>query len=139
MALGSELKATLRRLMELRDERDATKTAAEDAEKEYREKEAELWEELEDSPVSGGIKLDIGEPYGVVSFAPVETHYGRVLDSEKAQEYFEQSAQVEEYTQPKIVGARINELARECLEEGKAMPPGLDWYARRYIRITRPK
>lgn len=138
--LGEAFTAKMRRLMEAREKRDTTKVAAESAEKEYRELESELWDEIAESPIEGSIKVDLGEPYGKVTFGVRETYYGRVLDKDLALEYFEQSARVDEFTEPKIVPARVNELVRERIEnnDGK-MPPGIDWYPRRYIAISRPK
>jgi hypothetical protein len=138
--LGAEFTTKLRRLMEAREKRDTSKAAAENAEKDYRELESELWEEIAESPVEGSIKIDLGEPYGKVTFGVRETYYGRVLDADAALEYFEQTARVDEFTQPKIVPARVNELVREKIESGEMdMPDGIDFYARRYIAISRPK
>lgn len=137
--LGDEFTAKLRRLMELREARDTSKVAAETAETEYREAESELWDELEESPITGAIKIDLGSPYGKVTFSPRETFYGRVLDTEAALDYFEQSAQIDEFTAPKIVPSRVNELVRQRIENGEPMPEGIDWYPRRYIAISRPK
>ncbi len=137
--LGSEFSSKLRRLMELREDRDTSKLAAEKAEKEYRSKESELWDELDESPIKGGLKIDLGAPHGVVTFHPKETFYGRVLDADKALDYFERTGQTDEYTEPKIAKARVSELVRGRLEAGQPMPDGLDWYARRYITITRQK
>lgn len=137
--LGEEFTQRMRRLMELREKRDTTKLAAETAEKEYRELEGELWDELSESPITGAIKLDLGEPYGKVTFGVRETYYGRVLDADAALEYFENSARIDEFTKPQIVPARVNELVRERLEAGETMPDGIDFYARRYISISRPK
>jgi hypothetical protein len=137
--LGSDLEVKLRRFVEARTKRDEDKAAAEKSEKEYREQEAELWDELEDSPIEGAIKVNLGPPYGVVAFQPKETYYGRILDEEKALDYFERTAQVDEYTAPKIVKGRVNELVRECLEAGRPTPEGIDFYAQRYVSITKKK
>lgn len=128
-----------RRLMELREKRDETKTAAENAEKEYRELEAELWDRAAASSQLPPFKFDLGEPYGVVSFHPKETHYGRVIDKDKALDYFEQRAMMDEVTEPKIVMARVNEIVRDAMEQNESLPDGLDFYARRYITITKAK
>lgn len=125
--------------MELREKRDTTKTAAEAAETEYREYETEVWEEMSESEQLPPFKFDLGEPYGVVSFSPRETYYGRVIDADAALEYFEQRALIDEYTQPKIVMARVNELVRDAIEQNEALPKGLDFYPRRFITITRQK
>ena len=135
--LAYDLTSRFRRLVELRDKRDQDQAAAKRSEKEYREYEAELIEELEESPVKGTIKIDLGDEFGVVSFQSKETYYGRVIDKHKAQEYFEQRALVDEFTEPKFVMARVNELVRQSIENGDTIPDGIDYYPKRYISITR--
>lgn len=129
----------LRRLMELRQKRDEAKTAAESAEKEYRQVETEVYEELAENPIQGTLKVDLGEPWGVVSFLGRETYFGRVVDKNAAYEYYEQRAMVDELTEPKFVMRRVNDEVRAALEQGASMPPGVDYYARRGVTITRQK
>ena len=76
---------------------------------------------------------------GVVSFYPKETYYGRVIDKDKALDYFEQRAMMDEVTEPKIVMARVNEIVRDALEQNESLPEGLDFYPRRFITITKAK
>lgn len=137
--LGADAAFKLRRLMETREARDEAKVALEDAEQEYRECEAEVWEAFSDSPIEGALKIDLGPPYGVVTFQPRETYYGRVLDKDVAMDYFENRAMVEDVSEPKFAMARIHEIVRDCLDAGQNPPPGLDFYAKRYVSITRQK
>lgn len=125
--------------MEVRETRDADKKKAEQSEKDYREMEAEIHLELAESPMPNLNKVDLGEPWGKVSFSPQETPYARILDADKALEYFEGRAMVDEVSQPKFVKQRLNEIVRELDENNQSMPPGLDITKRRYVRITRPK
>lgn len=129
----------LRRLMELRQRRDEDKKQAEISEKDYREAEADVYEALSDGPVDRLNNIDLGEPWGKVSFQARETIYGRIIDSEEAQEYFESRAMIEEVSEPKFVMARVNEIVRDKVEQGEKMPPGLDFYPRRFVAITRQK
>lgn len=138
-ALGEELAKKFRRLMELRERRDADKLAAERSEREYREAEAETWEAYDESPLEGAVKIDLGGDYGVVTFQPKETYYGRIIDRDKALEHFENRAMIDEVTEPKPVMARIHEIVRDAIDQGQQPPPGLDFYAKRYIAITRKK
>lgn len=137
--ISEEKLATLRRFMEVRVRRDEAKKAYEEAEKEYRDFEADVWEELSDNPVQGTVRVDLGDPYGVVSFYPNETYYARIIDSEAALQYFEERAMLDEMTEPKIVMKRANEVVREMIEQAESMPPGLDFYPRRNVRVTRQK
>lgn len=141
--LFDELLASLtnkfRRLVELRDERDLTKKAYENAEKDYREKEAELYTDIEESPFSGSIPLELGDPYGRIVFTPRRTYYGKVVDAEKALEYLEQRAMIDDYTESKVVSKRLNEMAREHVEADRPLPEGFDFSVRQGITITREK
>lgn len=129
----------LRRLMELRAKRDETKAAADQAEKEYREGEADVYEALADGPMDRLNNIDLGEPWGKVSFHAKETIYGRIIDEDAALEYFEQRAMADEVTKPKFSMARINEVVRDAVEQGESLPQGLDFYPRRFVQITRKK
>lgn len=125
--------------MEARQRRDESKKRAETDEKDYREIEADVYEALEKNPIKGTLKVDLGEPFGVVSFLQRETPFGRVYDKDKALEHFELRAMVDELTEPKFVMKRINEIVRDCVEQGKQPPPGVDYYTRRGVTITRQK
>lgn len=144
--VSDDAKAKLRRLMEARTKRDELKTALEDAEADFREQEAEVFEALEElrdpndpSPKRSAIKVHLGDPWGTVSFRARETTFGRIIDEEAAMEYFEQRQMIEEVTGPKFVKARLNEIARDHREQGIDMPPGMDYYPQRGVTITRQK
>jgi hypothetical protein len=129
----------LRRLMEAREKRDEDKKAAEASEKDYRAIEAEVFEEFEEAAVQGTVKVDLGEPFGVVSFRTRETYYGTIIDEEAAAEYYEQRAMMDEVSAPKFVMRRINEEVRDRIEQGQSMPPGVSFRANRGVTITRSK
>jgi hypothetical protein len=140
--LSDDKISQLRRLMELRDERDHLQEAAKKAENEYREAEMELFEELNEGPVSRLSNIDLGEPWGKVSFRPRETYYGKIIPGmeDEALEHFEQRAMIDTITAPKFVSKRLNEIVRKVVEDGEGeMPPGVDFYARRGVTITRQK
>lgn len=136
----------LRRYMELRDRRDETKKAAKEAEEEFRESESLLFEELTDEEhgAPGRIPpVDIGPPWGRVSFSARETYYGRIIPGmeDQALTYFEQRALADELTAPKIVMKRLNAIVRDAIEQGRPedLPPGVDWYANRGVTVTQQK
>lgn len=135
--ISEESKAKLRRLMELRTARDEAKKTLEAAEADFREIEADVYESLDG--IQGTLKVDLGDPWGTVSFRTRETYYGRIIDEEAALEHFESRAMVEEVSQPKFVKARINEIVRDHIEQGIDMPPGIDYYPNRGVTITRQK
>ena len=125
--------------MELRTKRDEDKAAAERSEKDYREAEADVYEALSDGPMDRLNNIDLGEPWGKVSFHAKETIYSRVIDEDALMEHFEQRAMVDEVTEPTFSKARLNEIARDSVEQAEKMPPGLDFYPRRFVQITRKK
>lgn len=135
----------MRRFVELREKRDELAEAYKVAKEEYAELEAEVWDELApDDPNSpdyklGAIKVPLGQPWGTITFQPRETIYGRIIDDEAALEHYDQRAMLDDVSAPKFVMARINEEVREKKENGEAMPPGVDYYAKRFVSITRPK
>ena len=139
--LTNEDIAQLRRLMELREERDRLATEADKAKKDYQEAEMDLYERLSEGPVSRLNNVDLGPPWGKVSFGARETYYGRIIKGmeDVALAHYQQRAMVEQVTEPKFVMARINEEVRDCIEQGKQPPPGIDFYARRGVTITRQK
>lgn len=137
MSDQERLASRFRRLVELREKRDETKTSADSAETDYREYEAELFEELEDGPVEGTLRLDLGGSIGVVTFTPRETKFGRIVDADAAATYFEERELAKEFTKPVIEKRKLNELVRDLLEQGKPMPAGVDWYAKRGLTISR--
>jgi hypothetical protein len=131
--------ASGRRLMELREARDRLKKEADTAEKEYREAEADFYEMLEEAGVTSTQKIPLGEPWGTVGFLPRTTYFGRVVDQDKALDYYEGRMMIDEVSAPKFVMKRINDEVRDCLEQGKDLPPGVDYYSRRGVTITRQK
>lgn len=137
--ISEDAKSKLRRLMETRQARDEAKKGLEIAEEEYRDSESDVYEALEESDVQGTVKVDLGDPWGVVSFRTRETYFGRIIDEEAALEHFERRAMVEEVSAPKFVKRRINEIVRDALEQDGKMPPGIDYYAQRGVTITRAK
>jgi hypothetical protein len=125
--------------MEARTARDEAKRDLEAKEEAFRECEADVFESLSDSGVQGSVKVDLGDPWGVVAFRTRETYFGRIIDEEAALEYFEQRAMIEEISAPKFVKRRINEIVRDCIEQGIDTPPGVDYYPQRGVTITRQK
>lgn len=131
--------ALLRRLVDAREKRDEADRAKAEAEKEFREIEAEVHEKLDGGPLSRLPNVDLGEPYGKVTFHAKETTYGKITDKDLAQEYFENRAIADEMTEVKVVGQRLNEIVREIDENNGSMPPGITFTKRRYVQITRQK
>lgn len=132
----------LRRLMELRTNRDDLVKQADQAKRDYKEAELDLFEKLTD-PETGAVRrippVDLGPPFGRVAFQARETHYGRIIDEAEAREFFEQHGMRDCLTAPKFVKKRLNEIARDVIEQAADPPPGFDWYTDRGVTVTRQK
>lgn len=139
--LSNEQLNQLRRLMELREEKEQTAKAAKSAEAAYREAEEELADALNSGPVKRINNVDLGEPWGKVSFGYRETAYGRIIPgAEKvALKHYESRGLKDEYTNPKFVMKRLNEEVRQRLEANEDMPPGVDYYYRRGVTVSSAK
>lgn len=135
--LSAQTIAQLRRLMELRDAKDQTAVTATKAAAAYKEAEAAAFESL--SGIKGSIKPDLGPPWGYVQFSARETHFGRVYDASAAKKYFQEMKMTSAMSEPKFVKKRLNEIARQCREQGTVPPPGIDWTTNRGVTITRQK
>lgn len=133
----TDFKAKFQRLVELREERDMTKTAAKNAEKAYREYEAELFAETEEAGMEGRFGWDFGSDLGTAKFNRRRTFYGRVLDKESALKALREAGILDTIIEDHIREGRLNELVRDRLESGQDMPEGIDWYAREGITISR--
>jgi hypothetical protein len=129
-----ELRARVARLVELRKEKDETATAAKKAEKEFKEFQAEFFEEYEKSPLKGSIKVEVGDV--TVQLVPRKTKFGRILDYDKAVEYFKSRNKDKEYIKDDFRMGRVHELVREHIEQKKPLPPGLDFYTKEYFTMT---
>lgn len=133
---AEELASRVRRLVELRAERDETKIAFDNAKREFEAYQAEFFDEYEKSPLKGSIKLDIGGEHGTVQVVPRETKYGRILDRDKALAYLNERALTEEFIKDDFRMGRLHELVREHIEQKKPLPDGIDYYTKQYFTIT---
>lgn len=128
--------AKFRRLAVARRERDYAKKAADRAEKDYRELEAEIIADLENSSRRGSIKFDFGGDLGVIQFVAKKTIFGRIIDKDAAIESFEREARVEEMMGEKFESRRLNEYVKEKMENQQDLPPGVGYYERKFIQIS---
>lgn len=139
--ISEEVISQLRRLMELREKRDEDAVKAKRSEIEYREIEADVFEALDLGPVDRLNNVDLGPPWGRVSFRTRETTYGRLIKGQEdlAEEYFREQGALDSVSTRKFQMKRINEIVRAADEQGEKMPPGLDFYKNRGVTITRQK
>lgn len=64
-------------------------------------------------------------------FVPAETVYGQVQDSSEFVAWAEENSP--ELVEVKARKALVNELIRERLDTGEALPPGLGFYVKQYV------
>jgi hypothetical protein len=132
---ADELAARVRRFHELRARRDQTKIAADKAKREFEDYQAEFFQEYARSPIKGSVTVEL-EGLGDIQMTPIRTPYARVLDRAAVEAYFEERKQSKEYVKEDFRMARLHELVRECIEQKKPLPPGLDFYTKEYFRMT---
>jgi hypothetical protein len=131
------LASQFRRLVEARDKRDRDKLAAQKSEDEYREVEGEIFEAMIEGPITSTLRFDFGNELGTIAFTPRETTFGRIIDADAALEFFKERGEKDAMSSRKIEKKKLNGLVRELLEQGKTMPPGIDWYTNRGVTISR--
>ena len=143
--IPDEIFAQFRRYMELLEEKEQTAVAAKRAKSEWEEAEQDLQELMAESGVEGALKLDLGEPWGVVSFTRRETYYASIYDKEAAAEYFRELGMEQEVKEPTISKQRANEEVRRLIEEnqsaeiGSVLPEGISFYVDRGVTVKRQK
>ena len=131
-----ELRQLVAELVRLREERDKDSAKAKKSKDAFEVFQAELYERIQKSPVKGSRKVDIGGDKGLVQIVPRATKFGRVLDREAAEAYFAEQAKTKEYIKEDFRMGRLHELVRECIEQKKPLPPGIDFYTKEYFTIT---
>ena len=126
--------AELKDFVDKREERDRLKAESDRAEEAYREIEALIWDKMDenednvlDRNLADGRRVHIDKR---------STIYSRILDSDTLLDSLENEGRVEEMTKPGFEKRRLNEYVRECLETGRPLPEGLDFYEKRYLRYS---
>lgn len=127
--------AAVRAFLKARDEAEAAASAAKAAEKEHKQRQAELWEAMSDAGLKS-LKIDVGEPWGEISLRPSETIRSKVLDKDALIEALEQSGRADEITKVDFKLKPLNELVRECLNHKIKLPDGLDFSSTKYITVS---
>ena len=132
----SQFKSRFQRLLELRETRDIDKQKSKTSEKEYREYEAELFEELRELGVKGTIKFDFGD-LGTASFVSRSTMYGKLVDKDAAITALKAAGYGDVIFAEAVREGRLNELVRDLMESKTELPEGVDFYERKGISISR--
>lgn len=132
-------KSSLRRLLEARELKETLETQLETAKSDLNEIELDVWESFEEQGIEDTLKVDLGEPWGVVAFRTRETIYAKIVDEDEVMGYYVKKHRLEDVSQPKIVMKRLNEDVRGALETHQSLPPGTTYTTSRGMTITRQK
>lgn len=135
----TDLKSKFSRLLELREKKDVTKLAADQAKAEYQEEQAKLYRELQEEGIRGSMTFDFGGKLGTARFGRRATHFGRVVNKQAAIDALKAAGQDDAVLQESVAQGRLNELVRECLETGRDLPDGVDYYTNEIITVSRKK
>jgi hypothetical protein len=119
------LEEQIRELAKLRDEKDATRQAADDAKLAYDRAHQELWDRMDATGVDS-VRID-GRLYS--KWEPKV--YGTVADKRVFTEWAAEHAP--ELIEPKPRESLINELVRLRVDNNEELPPGLNWYTKNTV------
>lgn len=137
--LDDKAKLKLRQLMEARERKDKALIEEKAAKKNLKEVEADVYDALRESGIVGAIKVDLGEPWGMVRFHTRTTDYADVIDDEKLLAWLKERGELEAYSRPELAKGLLNEYVRNLKEAGSSFPPGLSYRESRGVTVTRQK
>ena len=124
--------AEFAKLDELKRAAKAAQSLADGLKKEAKQFEAELWERASEAGTYGHRGREIRGDLK-------QTDYGTITDYDLFKKWVYDQNLDEELLKTQEESARLNELVRARLETGEELPPGVGWYTRKYISITRNK
>ena len=113
-----------RELAELKRSSEIAASAAATAKDAFEDAQRAFYERLQDEGI-GSIKVD------GTNFVPAQTVYGQIQDREAFIAWARENE--EELLEPRERKSLINELAREAVESGGELPPGMGFYVREYV------
>lgn len=136
----ADLKAKARELLELKEDHARKKAASEAATREFREAEADFWNELDEELGVKTVTLELGPPHGTVTLGRRETIKGRVIDEDKAIPALRAMGLGDAVLKatPQIRQKVLNEHVRDILKSATGkLPEGVDFAKTRYIQVTK--
>lgn len=136
--MNNDLNLLLARFYEKKQLHHHLKTESERASEDYRVAEQDVLDAMEEL----GIKtFTVNLPgIGEVRFTKRKpTVYGRIVDADSAFLAFDKQGRADELFAPKVQAGRLNELVRECLEQGIPLPEGVDFYERAGVTVSKTK
>lgn len=126
---GPTLNEDLHKLDDLALKQKAAKADFEKADREYKQHRMHCYERMKDEGV------DMTKLGGVRFEAPKPTWYGTVQDKKVFQKWAKANRPA--LVREEAAEAELNKFVRECIEDGRPLPPGVGAYPRPVVRITR--
>ena len=117
----SEIIDMTRRLLEVESRYEETKKTSSQLYAEKERLELQLYDRMKDI----GINQFRTSEFGLISCA--NTLYGKIIDMEQASDWLKENGLFDEILKYSAKKARVNELLKKYLEEGKPIPPGFDY------------
>ena len=121
------LEEQVRELAVLRATKEETAKAADDAKRAYDKAHAKLWDRMDGSGV-GSVTID-GKLY---SFNKPKV-YGTVADKAALYRWAVEEGNAPELFEPDAREGLINERARQCIDNGEPLPPGMNFYTKNVV------
>lgn len=127
---GVSIADRLKRLGELKETSARLAREARDARYEMEKYQAGVWDAMVDNDNQESSKHD------GVTYSRKETIYATVQDREAFVEWARNEG-LEDLTKVVEERARLAEIVRERHANGEELPPGVHWYPKQYISITK--
>ena len=125
-----EINDRLAELDRLKEDRDHKRRIADEAEAAHRQYEANLFADLRELGLRT-IRTDHAQ------FQRKSTVYATVTDKDELLEWAKERGLDEELFSDKPNKQALNQIVRDAIDSGQELPPGVNWYPREYISITK--
>lgn len=119
----------LEHLKALKAQERAHKKVYDDAKAERERFEQELFDEMEATNT-------FGQRVGTANYVLHSTVYGNVTDADTFVDWCKAAGLYDEMFDDSVKKKQLNELVRAALDNNEELPPGVNFYPRRYISIT---
>lgn len=136
--MARTLKTEARKLLDRRTANDAQQKLAKQTKEKLDAQQRVVYEMLEESGQKT-TTIELGGDYGTVSLGRRKKTFARVLNIDILLKALRAEGREEETIKHDVRKAPLNELVKERLETGQAMPDGLDFSDTPYVQVTRKK
>jgi hypothetical protein len=131
--VSESLSREVTKLVTLRGDADRAEAIADEAKSAHDAQQQLVWSLLEDMGVSS-VKIEVdGRQLGIQKR---ETIRSRVIDRDVLIDALEQAGRTDEMVFTDVRKRQLNELIRECIEQGIELPAGADFSSTKYITIS---